>query len=91
MNVVLDAALNEYLARKKGSSRPSGNYRYPDHYWRPDQDEVRDCCGQVMPQSYKYPGLYGHCRSQTHVAALFGVAVADLRRAIRARRRDVSA
>lgn len=75
----LEAALREYHARQERSSHPAGSFDKGGR-WYPSETEERPCCGLIRRPSRSYPhSLNKHCRSVTHVAALFNVPSALIR------------
>jgi len=79
-------AVAEYLGRKDRSRHPKGTFDNAGR-WYPADEEHRECCTSVRSPSRAYPYSYmTHCRSIDHVARLYGVDVAELRKAVRAAR-----
>ncbi len=75
-------AAQEYLARQSRRRDPAGKFDRGGR-WYPSAAEERPCCAAIRPPSRRWPlSLLRHCRSDRHVAALFGVSVAELRAAI---------
>ncbi len=85
----LEAAVGEYLLRKEGKSKPRGEMvsTFSPAYWMPSTEEACPLCGRIAgPQKGGSQWAYwSHCRGIPHVAALFGVAEKDMRRALKAR------
>ncbi|MHB1701716.1 MAG: hypothetical protein ACYCSN_16615 [Acidobacteriaceae bacterium] len=80
----LTRAAREYLDRKARISHPEGA-RDSAGRWYPSKAEWQDCCDKVRDPSRNWPwSLLTHCGSAEHVAELFGVDAADLRRVARA-------
>lgn len=84
----LVGAVTEYRARATGTHVPDGAYIHGS--WSPSPTETRPCCAHHRPTNQPYaPSQYPesarhHCLGMRHVAALYGVRVQDLRRALRA-------
>jgi len=75
------AAAQEYLRRQRREVNPAGKFDGGGR-WYPAPDEVRDCCARIRPPSRRFPySVLVHCRTAEHVANLFGVSAADVRRA----------
>lgn len=82
----LTDALATYLARKDRSVHPSGRFDSASR-WQPSDAEWQPCCSRVRPPSRAFPySLMVHCRTAEHIAALYGVEEAALRKAVRAAR-----
>jgi hypothetical protein len=80
----LRLALDEFFARVARRSNPEGGWE--EGLWQPSPRELRACCVAIRPSTANRQALESHCRSQTHVAALFGVALSDLKAAVKAER-----
>lgn len=76
----IEAAARCYLNRKHRRRSPSGSYDKASR-WFPEAVERQDCCAQIAAPSRAHPfGLVKHCCTVTHVAQLFRVDEAELRR-----------
>src|SRR5262249_53358990 len=76
-------ATHAWLNRQSRRTWPAGAFDHAGR-WRPD-DESQPCCRAIRGLSRASPySLLTHCRSAQHGAALHGVDVRDLYRAIRA-------
>lgn len=72
-------ALRALTARRDRTEHPRGKFDRAGR-WYPDETEERDCCRMVRSPSRAHPYSYmTHCRSLTHVAALYGVDATELR------------
>lgn len=80
----LRLALDEFFARVARRSNPGGGWQ--EGLWQPSSQERRPCCDAIRPSTANRQALESHCRSQAHVAALFGVALPDLKVAVKAER-----
>src|SRR6185295_13141815 len=78
-------ALETYLARVNRREQPAGEWR--EGLWFPSSGERQSCCEGIEPTAANRQALDSHCRTQGHVAVLYGVSVDDLRAVVRARRR----
>jgi hypothetical protein len=79
----IEEALQEYMDRQSRRHHPRGTFDKAGR-WYPDAAEEQACCGKIRTPSRAYPYSYmTHCRTAEHVAALYGVDVKDLRKAIR--------
>lgn len=81
------AAVDELLARRAGTSRPSGNYHWSKVYetgWHPDPAEVRACC---TPRPRGVLGTRAHLRSLAHIANRYAVTPSDLTAAVKSKQR----
>jgi hypothetical protein len=86
----IDAA-REYLARQSRSRHPDGDFDKKKRFY-PSDRERQDCCSRIRRPSAAWPfSLMVHCRTLPHVARLYGVSEAGVRRALRAleKHRDV--
>jgi len=81
----LQLALETYLARVNRREQPAGEWR--EGLWFPSSGERQACCEGIEPTAANRQALDSHCRTQGHVAVLYGVSVDDLRAVVRARRR----
>jgi hypothetical protein len=82
----LGDAVSAYIARQAREEHPAGKFDGGGRWW-PAAEEERACCARVRTPSRTWPySLLVHCRTIGHVAALYGVDVAELRRAVRAAR-----
>lgn len=80
----LRLVLDEFLARVARKSHPEGSWT--EGIWQPSAQERRSCCEAIHPSTANRQALESHCRTQGHVAALFGVALPDLKAAVKAER-----
>lgn len=80
----LRLALDEFFARVARRSNPEGGWE--EGLWQPSPGELRACCVAIRPSTANRQALESHCRSQVHVAALFGVPLPDLKAAVKAER-----
>lgn len=83
----LDFAYEVYLDRQEknpqkrrwaplGVRVPFGNKAKgtSGYYWYPLPSEVRGCCTDIAPPTFRYPYVFQrHCRTARHVAMLFNV------------------
>lgn len=82
-NNELAKALYEWRARKDRRHHPSGKFDKQGRFY-PDGNETCECCKGIRSPSVAYPySLMTHCRSVEHVANMFKVDVAELRRETR--------
>lgn len=84
---VIEAAREQYARRPPSDERPASQ---PDGAtdafgrWWPSDAERRPCCdGPRQPDQGSPRGLFEHCCTQRHVAALYGVDPLELRIAVR--------
>lgn len=83
MDEKIRKAAEEYISRRDRMSHPSGRQDNGGR-WYPSDDERCSCCNSVRSPSRSWPWSYmTHCRTINHVANLYGVPVADVRRAVR--------
>lgn len=76
----LSTALFVYEMRQERLDHPAGSFDNAGRWW-PDDDEQCACCDYVRTPSRRWPYSYlKHCRSIEHVANLYKVDVALLRR-----------
>jgi hypothetical protein len=79
-------AVRTFLARQAREEHPAGKFDRGGR-WYPAEAEAQPCCARIRTPSRSWPySLLVHCRTLEHVAALYGVDVAELRRAVRAAR-----
>ncbi len=79
----LETAARTFIARRDRTAHPSGKFDKVGR-WYPSEAETCDCCSSVRSPSRSYPYSYmTHCRTMAHVANLYGVSVADLRKEVR--------
>jgi hypothetical protein len=79
----LGDAVSAYIARQARDAHPVGTFDRGGR-WYPADEEWRNCCARIRTPSRSWPySLLVHCRTVEHVAALYGVDVAELRRAVR--------
>lgn len=80
----LETAVSLYHARKARRAHPEGKFDKAGRFY-PAETEERECCQGIRTPSRAFPYSYmTHCRTAAHVAALYGVDAAELRRAARA-------
>jgi len=73
----------EYVRRRERATHPDGSFDSGGR-WYPSEDEKQSCCSGIRRPSRAWPySLMTHCRSITHVAALYGVDAREVRRAVR--------
>lgn len=79
----LQEAAQEYIGRQDRRRHPAGKFDKGGR-WYPGEDEECSCCRGVRSPSRAYPySLMVHCRTIGHVAQLYGVDEAELRREVR--------
>lgn len=84
----LAAAVTEYRSRRPGVRVPDGGYVHG--VWLPSAGEARSCCRFHAPtRAPGSPACYPesarkHCAGVPHIARLYDVPTAALRRALRA-------
>ena len=79
----LDRAIETYKARRDRVSGPVGR-RDGAGRWYPAESERRACCDHIRAPSRAWPwSLLRHCCTAAHVANLYGVQAADVRRGAR--------
>ena len=72
-----------YIRRRDQVEWPHGRFT-TDHRWYADDDELRPCCTRIRAPTATYPYTnLAHCCTMKHVARLYEVDLADLRREIR--------
>ncbi len=84
----LRLAIEEFYARSTRRGHPKGEWR--DGLWYPAAGERQACCEGILPSIANRQALEGHCRTQAHVAALYGVPVGELKAAVREDRKQGS-
>lgn len=83
----LARAVTEYMDRQDRVRHPDG-CSDGARRWDPYPAEQRACCRRIRVPSLAHPfSLMVHCRTAAHVANLFDVNVADVRRVAFALRR----
>lgn len=83
MDEKIRQAAEEYINRRDRTSHPDGHTDRGGR-WYPSDSECCHCCANVRTPSRSWPWSYmTHCRTIGHVANLYGVPVADVRRAVR--------
>jgi hypothetical protein len=76
-------AADTYRRRRDRDEHPAGAFDDGGR-WYPEFAEAQTCCRHVRRPSRAWPySLLLHCRTLAHVAALHGVAPAEVRRAVR--------
>ncbi|HUW30719.1 MAG TPA: hypothetical protein VM223_03840 [Planctomycetota bacterium] len=86
VNLVL--ATNCYIRRHARLEHPRGRADNGGR-WHPVDDERGTCCDAIRGPSRAYPwSLMLHCRTLRHIAHLYGVDLAELRRAVHAAQRQ---
>ena len=84
MTNTMRAAVEEYLRRQTRNSHPRGRCDGARRWYPDPEAEEQECCSDIRSPSAAWPfSLMLHCRTIGHVAALSGVDVRDLRRAVR--------
>lgn len=77
----LRLAMEDFYSRRARKSHPEGSWR--DGLWYPSPNERRACCEGIEPTAGNRQALESHCRTQSHVAALYGVPLGELKAAVR--------
>lgn len=77
----LRLAIEDFYARSTRRGHPEGEWQ--DGLWYPSESERRTCCESIQPSAANRQALESHCRSQVHVAALYGLAVGEVKAAVR--------
>ena len=78
----LEQAARTFIARRDRTAHPTGKFDKGGR-WYPSEAETCDCCSSVRSPSRAHPFSYMvHCRTMKHVANLYGVSVADLRKEV---------
>jgi len=79
---VLKAAY-EYIRRQERATHPDGIFDGVGR-WYPGEGEEQPCCARIRRPSGRWPySLLTHCRSVSHIAALYNVDPKDVRRAVK--------
>lgn len=82
LNRTIEAA-KEYIRRCTGFSGPKGEL-VKGTGWTPAPEERRACCESVRPPcSHDRFTLFRHCRTQWHLARLYGVSPESVRAAMK--------
>ena len=77
----MSRAAGEYYERQNRKSHPDGRADKAGR-WYPSASEGQSCCHQVRQPTRSYPwSLMVHCRTARHIACLYDVSEADLRKA----------
>ena len=77
----MNRAVREYYQRQNRKSHPDGRADKAGR-WYPSASERQSCCNQVRQPTRSYPwSLMVHCRTARHIACLYDVSEADLRKA----------
>jgi hypothetical protein len=76
------------IAREQREACPEGEWR--DRLWYPSPEERRVCCEKIHPCEANRQALESHCRTQAHVAQLYGVPLAALRSSLQSTRKLAS-
>ena len=79
--VHLQEAARVAIAREQRAESPQGEWRA--RLWYPTPEERRACCEAIKPTAANRQALESHCRTQAHVARLYGVVLPELRRAVK--------
>jgi len=75
-------AAKEYVARRDRIIHPDGSFDKAGR-WYPTDEETQECCEGIRSPSRAYPYSYMvHCRTIQHVAHLYGVTTADLKKIV---------
>ncbi|HEV7670708.1 MAG TPA: hypothetical protein VGS22_19485 [Thermoanaerobaculia bacterium] len=77
----LRLAIEAFYARSTRKAHPEGYWQ--DGLWYPSASERRTCCEGFRPTPANRQALESHCRSQSHVAALYSVPLGELKAAVR--------
>jgi len=79
----IEQAARTFIARRDRTAHPSGKFDKAGR-WYPSENETCECCSSVRSPSRSFPYSYmTHCRTMAHVASLYNVSVADLRKEVR--------
>lgn len=78
----LKSAIEEYLRRQSGMSKPKAHWNAQFARFDIDPEEAQECCWAISPAM-----RFSHCRSIKHVAAMYGVDAKLLLLNVRAVRR----
>ena len=79
---MINDAMEEYLARQERRRHPDGTFDKKSR-WYPSGKEKQECCENIRGPSTAYPySSMVHCRTVEHVANLYGLPAADLRRLV---------
>ncbi len=73
--------MEDFYARSTRKTQPEGSWQ--DGLWCPSESERRACCEGIRPTAANRQALESHCRSQSHVASLYGVPLGELKAAVR--------
>ncbi len=84
----LRLAIENFYARSTRRGHPEGGWQ--DGLWYPSAGERQVCCEGIRPTIMNRQALEGHCRTQAHVATLYGVPVGELKAAVRVDRKQGS-
>ena len=77
----LRLAVEDFYARSTRRRHPEGEWQ--NGLWYPAAGERRSCCEGFQPSPANRQALESHCRTQVHVASLYGVPVGELKAAVR--------
>jgi hypothetical protein len=77
----LRLAIESFYARSTRRAHPEGSWQ--EGLWYPSASERRACCEDIRPTAANRQALESHCRSQNHVATLYGVPLGELKAAVR--------
>lgn len=77
----LRLAIEDFYSRRARKSHPEGYWQ--EGLWYPSATERRACCDDIHPTLGNRQALESHCRTQSHVAALYGVPLGELKAAVR--------
>ena len=77
----LRLAIEDFYSRRTRKSHPEGFWQ--EGLWYPSPNERRACCEAIHPTAANRQALESHCRTQNHVAALYGVPLGELKAAVR--------
>ena len=79
--MALRQAKDEYVGRQNRTRHPDGSFDRAGRFY---SSEKEGCCNSIRTPSRAYPlSEMRHCRSMKHVANLFDVDVADLRKILK--------
>ena len=84
MQSKVESAAREYLARRARQRHPAGSFDKASR-WYPADEEICPECKYIRTPSRSYPlSLNRHCRALSHVAAIYQVDVAAVRKVLSA-------
>ncbi len=74
-------AIEDFYSRSMRKTQPEGYWQ--EGLWYPSAGERRACCEDLRPTPANRQALESHCRSQIHVATLYGIPLGELKAAVR--------